>query len=657
MKMRLERLDIENFKGCRKASFSFGEKTVISGRNATGKTTIADAFFWLLFNQDSHGNAPGSDKFREKPMDAEGMEIHHLDTSVTAFCTLDGNPFVLKRVQRENWVTKRGSKDAAYGGNASTYWINDVETKATDYTARINGIANGDLLSVILKLGAFNQLDRNKKRSMLLNMSGMDVDARLSENPEYKPLFEEAASRGVSMDDLKKVFSDQKKRINQELTLLPAKMEEVSFMIPAYTEQEIKDAEFYVEDTNKDMERCREMIAGITSGKGSGAEAEAELLRLEQELISRKRKIMDEFESGKRSLKDSLAVASNGLEMAKNAQRLAASNAATAKVQAGEAERLLNEARDEYRRVYARIFNPPARQQICPTCGQKISAEAWEKEEKAQKEAFEAQKKADKDAVSAKGKERKGRFEDALRASQEAEKALEIADEEAKKAALLFAQTSDMLNAYPIAPNFNIPDVRDLEAQIENLKSRNDAAPDEKVRNLQERLAELTERNERAKATLAKRDRRTECENRLRELKEEQARLGQKKANIENSIYLIERFVTDRCGMLEEQINELFPTIRWKLFDRQINGAIVDCCECMVPGAESLMPYSSTNTAARINADIEIIGVLSKYYDLVVPVFVDNAECVNYIAKPEGQLITLNVSMDENLKVETKEAA
>ena len=656
MKMRLQRLEIENFKGCRKADYSFGDKTVISGRNATGKTTIADAFFWLLFNQDSHGNAPGSDKFREKPVDENGSEIHHLDTVVTAHCTLDGNPFVLKRLQRESWVTKRGSKDASYGGNSSTYWINDVETKVSDYNERINGIANGDLLSVIMKLGAFNQLDKNRKRTMLLAMSGANVDARLIDHPDYKPLYDEAAARGITMDDLKKVYSDQRKRINQELTLLPAKMEEVSYMIPAYTDQEIKDAEFYAEDTERDMEQIRGQIAEAESGNGN-AGGEYELLRNEQELISQKRKVMDEFEARKRSAEEANRSAMARLEQAKKTQDVAVNMMANAKVHEGDAEKLLNDTRAEYRTVYARAFTPPKREAVCPTCGQPITDACWEETLKAQKEAFEARKKADKDAVSHRGKEYKEKYEAALKLSEAAEKELASADQEVNDANLLFAQTSDTLSSLPAVPDFNIPAIRDLEAKIANLKAKSNVAPDEKIKGLRERLSELTERNSRARATLAKRDRKAECEARLAQLKEEQPRLGQKKADAEHSIYLIERLITERCGLLEEQINDLFPTVRWKLFDRQINGAIADCCECMVPGPESLMPYSGTNTAARINADIEIIGVLSKYYDLVVPVFVDNAECVNYIAQPEGQLITLNVSMDDTLKVETKEAA
>ena len=142
MQLVIEKMLIENFKGTRKIELDFGaEKTSIAGMNGTGKTTIPDAFSWVLFNKDSSGNAPGSDNFREKPLDAEGHEIHNLDTTVELVCKLDGQRLDLKRTQRENWVKKRGSTNPTFQGNVSTYWINDVETKLSDFKARIAEIA------------------------------------------------------------------------------------------------------------------------------------------------------------------------------------------------------------------------------------------------------------------------------------------------------------------------------------------------------------------------------------------------------------------------------------------------------------------------------------------------------------------------------------
>ena len=53
-KIQINYLKLENFKGIKDLEVAFApDLTVISGQNATGKTTIADAFSWVLFNSDT----------------------------------------------------------------------------------------------------------------------------------------------------------------------------------------------------------------------------------------------------------------------------------------------------------------------------------------------------------------------------------------------------------------------------------------------------------------------------------------------------------------------------------------------------------------------------------------------------------------------------
>jgi len=52
--MKILDLTLHNFKGIRFFNLNTnGQDTNIYGDNATGKTTLADAFMWLLFNKDS----------------------------------------------------------------------------------------------------------------------------------------------------------------------------------------------------------------------------------------------------------------------------------------------------------------------------------------------------------------------------------------------------------------------------------------------------------------------------------------------------------------------------------------------------------------------------------------------------------------------------
>jgi hypothetical protein len=65
------------------------------------------------------------------------------------------------------------------------------------------------------------------------------------------------------------------------------------------------------------------------------------------------------------------------------------------------------------------------------------------------------------------------------------------------------------------------------------------------------------------------------------------------------------------------------------------------------------VPFAFANNAARINAGLEIIGVLSKHWGLSMPVCVDNAESVTRLIDMDTQVIRLVVSApDATLRLE-----
>lgn len=662
MNLFLQRLSIENFKGIKSAAYDFGDVTHIFGQNATGKSSLVDAFCWLLFNKDSHGNAPGSDKFREKPLDDEGREIHYLDTTVQADFILDGQPFVLKRTQRENWVKKRGSAEATYQGNNSTYWINSVETKSSDFAARVNGIANGDVFLLITTLGAFNAMEWKKRRAMLVSMCGIDVDAELLSRPEYAAINEELSKINVSVDDLRKVLSDRKRDIAKELTTVPARIDEARRMRPEYTENDMREAEFNIRDAQNDLDRCDALIAQINAGSdGGSANINSQILAAESEVISIKRRLSDEYEAGKRRLQSAVEDATRRMKSAMQTQRSASILAADAKTKSSDSSKALVAMREEYKAVHAQTFTHPEVQTVCPTCGQDIPQEKVEETIAAARTAFEAERAARLAEINRRGQELKKQDAAYKEADTAAAAALEQADADFVAATEERDKAQQELSNYPVLPDYDEnPAVKEAMERLHALRRQKSETPDEKLRQLESRREDLKARIDRAKAVLTKKETAAQVDKRIAELEQLQADLGQRRADAEVLLYDVERFITDRCALLEESINDRFPTIRWKLFDRQINGAIVDCCECMIPGSNALVSYGGTNTAASVNADIEIIGVLSKHYGITAPVFVDNAERVNYVAKPAGQLITLSVSSDKALRIDTntkKEAA
>lgn len=648
MRMIITRLLIDNFKGCRHLDINFDSKhTEIRGANGTGKTTIADAFTWVLFNCNSHGDAPGSDNFREKPLDENGNEIHNLDTTVELNCTLDGQRFDLKRTQTENWVKKRGNAEATFQGNVSTYWINGVETKLTDFRQRIAAIADEEVFRLIGSLSAFNGLEWKKRRAQLLTLSGEDVDGNLLARNEYRPLADECGQRNVTPDELRKVLTDQKKLLNKELERLPIQINERRQSTPDLTAQQVKDAEYMLNESREDMARVDEAIATIKAG-GSTGPTQQQKLALEQEIVSIKRRLWDELASESKIAKAEADAASEALRRLTLEIQRAKTYTATYQEKADRAAKRVEELRGRFAEVRAKTFD--ASETICPTCGQQMP-EAMVQQAKAK---FDASRRAEMEDIKREGVEAKQAAEQAQADHDKQAAELDELEDRVKAAQEAHMAAMQKVKDLPTSPDFDCDSrLQELLAQ-RNAMEGEGAGSNAELESFERRKRDLQDKIIRSQETLAQHAVAVANEKRVREYEARQQEVGAQLTETEQLMILLEQFVQDRCSALEDGINSRFPTVRWKLFDRQINGGIVDCCMCMIPCESGLVAYESANTAAQINADIEIVNVLAEYYDVEVPLFVDNAERVVALAQTDTQLITLAVSTDDELMVDER---
>ena len=130
-----------------------------------------------------------------------------------------------------------------------------METKLTDFKARISQITSEEVFRLIGSLSAFNALDWKKRREQLIALSDTAVDTLLLQRDEYRPLADECAQRNVGVEDLRKILSDQRKRTNEELKMIPVRIDEARKALPVIDARTISDAEYIVADTLKDLER------------------------------------------------------------------------------------------------------------------------------------------------------------------------------------------------------------------------------------------------------------------------------------------------------------------------------------------------------------------------------------------------------------------
>ena len=162
--MKLLNLTLDNFKSIKHFELDAqGANVDVYGDNATGKTTLADAYFWLLFGKDSAGRSDSN-------FDVKTRGTSGLDYSVKgAFLGEDGQPFTLQRVYREKFRRKNGEAEREFQGHETDFYINDVPKPKKDYTAFVASICDEQTFALLTDPDMFpGKLKWDVRRDMLL---------------------------------------------------------------------------------------------------------------------------------------------------------------------------------------------------------------------------------------------------------------------------------------------------------------------------------------------------------------------------------------------------------------------------------------------------------------------------------------------------------
>lgn len=231
-KILLKSLSLVNFKGVRDFSITFNDGiTTVCGDNGTGKTTLYDAYLWLLFGKDSTGRSDGANGFNVKTNDENGKPIYRLEHSVTAVLDVDGKEIKLQRSLCEKWQKVNGTTDEVMK-DETQYFINDVRTGTKkEYQAEISEIIPEDVFRMITNPYFFTSLSADTQKEMLLEMVGnIDDEEVAATNPEFIALLDEV--NGTSLAKWAKEVAAKKKACNDALVTIPASIETAQKLMP-----------------------------------------------------------------------------------------------------------------------------------------------------------------------------------------------------------------------------------------------------------------------------------------------------------------------------------------------------------------------------------------------------------------------------------------
>jgi len=226
MQIKISNLKLKNFKGIKNLEINFeGKNANIYGKNATGKTTVFDAFKWLFFDKDSSDRKD----FNIKTLDENNKPIHFLEHEVEAILLIDGVDMTFKKMLKEKWVTKRGETQQEFSGHETSYWIDEVPVKKKDYEEKINSLVPESLFKLITDPLYFNkQLKWQERREILTNISGNQItdEEILNANEEFKTLQQNL--NGRSIEDYKKVIQSKIKELNNQKESIPIRIDELT---------------------------------------------------------------------------------------------------------------------------------------------------------------------------------------------------------------------------------------------------------------------------------------------------------------------------------------------------------------------------------------------------------------------------------------------
>ncbi len=648
--MKILKLTLRNFKGIRDFTLdSRGDNVSVSGDNATGKTTLFDAFLWLLFGKDSQNKKD----FDIKTLDATGKPFSGLDHEVEGVFEVNGRQLTLKKSYKEKWTQKRGSVTREFSGHTTDHFVDGVPVPEKDYIAQIAKIAQEDIFKLLTNPGYFNEkLKWTDRRKILLEVCGDLSDEDVIASDESLSGLP-AILQGRKLEDHKKVIGARRAEINKELEKIPVRIDEATKALPDISGVDINEITGKITVLKTRLQAKNQEVARIQGG-GEIAEKTKALREVESRLLDIKNKHREAVDgkSNKKRLELSKArdEAGNIDRTIKDKQRTVKGNENLIAETAAKITKL----RENWFEVDGQKFEF-AQESTCPTCGQSLPEERLtEAREKALAD-FNRNKAEKLEEINKTGKGYKDTAEKLKAENATLENA--IAGEKERlvvaeqKVADLKTEIETMTNAAGdvtenpeyIQANKEIEQIKNSIADLKTGAEGQTVSVKAEIGLIEGEIAGLEK-------TLAQVDQFKKGQDRIKALGEQQKTLAAEYEKLEKELYLAEQFVRSKVALLEGKINGRFKMARFKLFEVQVNGGVVECCETIYGG----VPYSSgLNNAARINVGLDIINTLSGHYGFVAPVFIDNAEAVTQLIETRGQLISLVVSeQDKKLRVE-----
>lgn len=646
--IKLKSLILVNFKGVRNLEVVFtDQRTIISGDNGTGKTTIFDAFTWLLFGKDSTGRSDSN--FNIKTIDPLTKKpILHLEHSVTGVISVDGKEMKLQRNYVEKWVKPRGTTEETLKNHETEFYLNDVKLATKkEYESEVAAILTEDIFRMITNPFYFISLKVDAQKELLFDMAGGISDDEVAAiKPEYIELLAQLSGRSLSQ--FSKEVAAKKKACNDVLAVIPSQIDTARRLMP-----ESEDWEALEIELQKKKQRLTEIDNQITDKSKINEQENQRKLEIQRTIGDKRMSLVNrqnEIRASAGAERNEVMMKLKDLEYNHKSEtrdlELNRSSLSNCESEIQRIEDTLSVLRNEYRKINAETIQYPEGAFVCPTCKRQLEVDDIEAKQNEMLANFNQNK-----AKRLKENKDKGFSLVELKKKKEAERDSIISKiKESEDRIVLIEREIEVQKA-------NMPEVPDVDAMIKNdptcISLNNEIADLNNQLNIESKPVDVSELRF-AKSSLddniqelykrlAKRDQIERAKKEIEELEEKRIQNNQAKADLEKWEFTVMSFQKDKDAKLIEKINSMFEVVSFSFVTEQLNGGEKLTCVCTVNGT----PYPDVNTAGKVNAGLDIINAICKYKGVSAPIFIDNSESVNKIIPTISQVINLVVSKDK----------
>jgi DNA repair exonuclease SbcCD ATPase subunit len=618
--MNLQRISILNFKGIKSLTLTpNGEDLYIHGDNYRGKTSVADAYMWVLTGKDSKQRSPQGFNIKRKE---EGETIHKLTHSVE----LVFNNITLKKTYKERWATPRGQAEEELKGHSTTYYVDRAKKKKRAFQMALAEVLSPDKLKLLSTPHYFAQhIDKDERRDVLV---GMAENVSTSDVTDYNPDVSEYPDiiGDMTHADKQEILGDEAKEAKRKMDEFPTRISETRSQ-----KHEIGDVDAIrdnLSDYNEQIDFFKEDIEALRNASPA-ATIKAKRQDLKQQMIDAQQEAAEEVSGKTKSVRKNIAhiegLIDEVLRRINKGKRLISEKQETLKVDEDKGRVLHAKIKDirSIRPVLADDYDG----NVCSSCGQEVpdgvpyeeyktifNIDRAEKIEQAEKR--EAALRENLKGHKAEVKRARETIDKLKSSKQQYQTTLE---EKQKELADIHQSSVDLKDT---------PAYKKLHNTYQNLSGDlEDAQQDlnERLASVKESLQARKQLSAECRVSLQQAEENKEKDKRIQTLKDTQREHAKAYQDIQQQLMLMEAYRVSQGELITQSANKKFKNMSWELFQPQLNGGFKRVCRPIWQGRDFTDDLSSSE---QIMAGCDIVEGLSDYWGTVAPMIIDNAECM-----------------------------